>query len=233
MKTYFLFFALFIQFSTSFAQDLEDTVYNFPVPIFTNSNHSLLVLESAWDQMPNLGDEWAVIDTEGQIVGTSPIYLGHNGMAVWGDSPKTKIKDGLYANERFSIVHWNKKEDTYEVYEQFSIQRGSVTYLKDGFTIVNSLGMPRSFDRPKQVYYHLKSVLSDVHIFSYYADAPGDYKLELTYGGVMLFKRQDLFCTRGYYSYDYDKELSPGIYTLNLYWNNKIVASKKIVIDNK
>lgn len=226
-------YLLFFKISFICAQSPVDTVvHQFPVPIFTNSNLSLLVLESAWENAPTKGDEWAVIDAQGQIVGSSPIYEGHNGMPVWGDASNTSIKDGLIHNERFSILHWHKENDVYNLYSNFSIYRGTVTYVKDGFTIVNSLGVPSDYVRPTDVYYHLKSVLSEFNVFSVYVSQSGSYSLVLSLGDEIIFEQNTNALDCGFYSYNYKSELSNGHYTLSLYSSGNQVIEKRFFILN-
>lgn len=230
MKNCFLFLVLFAHFS-SHAQDLDDTVYEFPVPVFTNSNLSLLILESAWKQAPIFGDEWAVIDTEGQIVGASPIFEGHNGMPIWGDAPNTSVKDGLSINERFSILHWSREEDVYDIYSQFSIHKGSDFYIKDGFTIVSSLGPAEVYKRPSDVYYHLKSVLSETtNIFSFYINQSGTYSLRVLHENKVIFEQVNLVIERGFYAYDYPNDLSSGGYEIILYIDNNQFIKKDFFV---
>jgi len=230
MKNYFFIFFLFVEFSLCFAQGVDDTISAFPTPVFTNSNLSLLVLETAWNKTPKLGDEWAVIDSEGQIVGCSPIYEGHNGMPIWGDAPNTPVKDGLSNSERFAIVLWNKEEDTYTVYNQFSIYQGTVTYLKDGFTIVNSLGVPKEYKRPSNVYYHIKSVLSETSTFSMFVSQLGKYSLRVYYNDEIIFELKNKELSRGFYSYDYNNNLKEGKYRVCLYDAKNQVDSKDFFI---
>ena len=60
----------------------------FPIPVFTDSNLSLIILSSAWDKSPNPGNEICIIDTNWNIVGISEVLPGNNGMPVWGDNQK-------------------------------------------------------------------------------------------------------------------------------------------------
>ena len=181
------------------------------------------------------GDEWAVIDSNGEIVGASPIFSGHNGMPIWGDASSTSVKDGLYANERFSIVHWSRAKDTYDIYKQFSIQRGTVTYLKDGFTIVSSLGPAEVYKRPSDVYYHVKSVLSETtNIFSLYVNQPGTYSLRVMHENKVIFEQVNLVLERGFYAYDYPNDLSSGEHEVVLYRSgNQIVKRISLYRNSK
>jgi len=176
------------------SQTRELTVENFPIPVFTNSNLSLLILGTAWSNNLIAGDEIAVLDTDGNVVGNSIVLVGHNGMAVWGDDPLTKEKDGISLGERFTIVHWSKKSNVYYSYKNFEIQTGTVTYVKDGFTIVSSMGEPEVFKRENLVSYHVKSVLSEFNVFSFYTDTKGIHSFKVSsFDGIVLEVADTIF----------------------------------------
>ena len=228
-KTFLLLFSLIFQFS--FSQETELKQRNFPIPIFTNSNLSLVILESAWDNTPVEGDEIAVIETDGEVVGNSIVLSGNNGLAIWGDNPLTNEKDGLFVGERFSILHWSKSTDTYSVYSNFSFQTGTSAYIKDGFTIINSLGKAVPFTRTSEVYYHIKSVLSEKTSFSFYIQQNGVYSLSVTGNDAVFFELENVFFKRGYHSFDSPDLIPSGNYSIGLSSENLLVNSKVFSVE--
>jgi len=229
-KTFFLLFSLIFQFSFS-QESTELKVQNFPVPVFTNSNLSLVILGSAWYNSPLEGDEIAVIETDSEIVGNSIVLQGHNGLAIWGDNPLTNEKDGLFVGERFSILHWSKSTDTYSVYSNFSFQTGTSAYIKDGFTIINSLGKAVPFTRTSEVYYHIKSVLSEKTSFSFYIQQNGVYSLSVTGNDAVFFELENVFFKRGYHSFDSPDLIPSGNYSIGLSSENLLVNSKVFSVE--
>jgi len=228
-KTFLLLFSLIFQFS--FSQETELKQRNFPIPIFTNSNLSLVILESAWDNTPVEGDEIAVIETDGEVVGNSIVLSGNNGLAIWGDNPLTNEKDGLFVGERFSILHWSKSTDTYSVYSNFSFQTGTSAYIKDGFTIINSLGKAAPFTRTSEVCYHIKSVLSEKTSFSFYIQQNGIYSLSVTGNDAVFFELENVFFKRGYHSFDAPDLIPSGNYSIGLSSENLLVNSKVFSVE--
>ena len=228
-KTFLLLFSLIFQFS--FSQETELKQRNFPIPIFTNSNLSLVILESAWDNTPVEGDEIAVIETDGEVVGNSIVLSGNNGLAIWGDNPLTNEKDGLFVGERFSILHWSKSTDTYSVYSNFSFQTGTSAYIKDGFTIINSLGKAAPFTRTSEVCYHIKSVLSEKTSFSFYIQQNGIYSLSVTGNDTVFFELENVFLKRGYHSFDAPDLIASGRYTIGLSSENLLIDSKVFSVE--
>ena len=228
MKKPFLYlFLLLVQLVIAQEQiQPEVKVKNFPIPIFTNSNLSLLILGSAWDESPKLGDEISVIDSNGNIVGISIVLLGHNGMPIWGDNPNTIVKDGLATGEKYKVVHWNSKKDEYREFEDFKLENGTNSYVKDGFTIIGSLGESKKINRTTDVYYHIKSVLSDVSLFSFYTPEKGIYELIVLREGEFVFEAKSMTYKRGYHSFEFTEDLPAGNYTVELFLENKVISSK-------
>ena len=212
------------------AQENNLKVENFPIPVFTNSNLSLLILGSAWVNVPVLGDEIAVVDSEGQFVGNSIVLEGHNGMPIWGDNPNTTVKDGLALGERFRIIHWSKELNKYYLYSDFKIQTGTVTYVKDGFTIVNSMEKSTVFSRASDVDYHLKSVLSEENKFSCYIQKKGLYSLKVYSSDVVLYAIKDTYFEEGFHSFNFTNQITENSYIIELSSNSKVVASKNFEV---
>ncbi len=219
-----LLFTVFFQIS--YAQEQTQLeVQNFPIPIFTNSNLSLVILSSAWEVQPQQGDELSVLDFNGLMVGSCVVLEGHNGLPIWGDNLSTSVKDGLSVGEYFRVLHWSKATDTYKVYSVFNVQSGGVTYLKDGFTIINSLGTPKDYNRDFSVYYHLKSVLSTQTKFSFYVPISGDYALRVYSAESTLYEIQETSFEKGYTSFDFPSEIPEGSYTVELTSGAKLLDS--------
>jgi len=226
-KPFVYLFLLIVQLAIAQEQNQPELkVKNFPIPIFTNSNLSLLILGSAWDESPKLGDEISVMDSNGNIVGISVVLLGHNGMPIWGDNPKTIVKDGLSTGEKYKVVHWSSKKDEYRVFTDFKLENGTDSYVKDGFTIIGSLGEPKKIIRTTDVYYHIKSVLSDVSLFSFYTSEKGIYDLKVLKEGGFVFETKSMTYERGYYSFEFTENLTAGNYTIQLISENKLISSK-------
>ena len=229
-KTLFLLLTFVIQFASA-QSETELQVQNFPVPVFTNSNLSLVILGSAWYNAPLLGDELAVIDSNDEVVGNSVVLQGHNGLAIWGDNPLTKVKDGLFVGERFRIIHWSKNTDAYTLYSEYSTQTGTNSYIKDGFTIVNSVGKAESYTRETAVYYHVKSVLSKRSKYSFYVKEKGVYSLEVRSSSGLLFELKEKFFEKGYHGFNAPSLIPQGAYFINLSSNNKVLTSKSFIVD--
>ena len=224
-KLFFYLCVLIFQFLNA-QEDNVSHVKNYPIPIFTDSNLSLVILVSAWDKLPNSGDEISIIDANWNVVGTSKVLSGNNGMAIWGDNPKTIVKDGLLKGEKYKLVLWNSVKDEYRAYKDFKLGNGTEGYIKDGFTVIESLGKSKKIDRITDVYYHVKSVLSDNTLFSFYTTIEGVYQLKVFRDGELVFETKSMNYDRGYYSFEFFENLVAGKYVVNLVSENKLISTK-------
>ena len=80
--------------------------------------------------------------------------------------------------------------------------------------------------RTTDVYYHIKSVLSDISLFSFYTTNKGVYQLNVSREGELVFETQPINYERGYYSFEFIKSLSTGTYKIDLISENKLISSK-------
>ena len=227
----FLVFQLVFSQTSQTSQTRELTVENFPIPVFTNSNLSLLILGTAWSNNLIAGDEIAVLDTDGNVVGNSIVLVGHNGMAVWGDDPLTKEKDGISLGERFTIVHWSKKSNVYYSYKNFEIQTGTLTYVKDGFTIVSSMGEPEVFKRENLVSYHVKSVLSEFNVFSFYTDTKGIHSFKVSSFDGIVLEVSDTIFDQGFHFFLDSLDLPVNTYDVELFSEKQLLSKKTFSVD--
>ena len=62
----------------------------FARPVNTGSNHTVMILETAWEDDIRDGDELAAYDKDGNMVGSIALQQGHNAIAVWGDDDITE-----------------------------------------------------------------------------------------------------------------------------------------------
>ena len=79
----------------------------------TNSNMTIgLPIDSWVDFNIQYGDELAVFDTEGNLVGVSVLEDGNNGVVVWADDESSKEKDGMLSGEEFVFQLWQESSNT-------------------------------------------------------------------------------------------------------------------------
>ena len=84
----------------------------------------------------------------------------------------------------------------------------------------------KKISRPTDVYYHIKSVLSDVSLFSFYTPQKGIYKLVVSREGEFVFEGKSMTYNRGFYSFKFTEDLPAGNYTVELFSKKKLISSK-------
>ena len=88
-----------------YGSDLE----KFETPVNTYSNMTIGFPESSLNV--DDGDELAVFDQLGNLVGVSKLESGNNYIVVWGDDEETIDKDGLLVGEEMTFQLWKKQEN--------------------------------------------------------------------------------------------------------------------------
>ena len=90
-----------------YGSDLE----KFETPVNTYSNMTIGFPESSLNV--DDGDELAVFDQLGNLVGVSKLESGNNYIVVWGDDEETIDKDGLLVGEEMTFQLWKKQENKF------------------------------------------------------------------------------------------------------------------------
>lgn len=116
--------------------EIAKNTKRFARPVNTGSNHTVLILESAWEETPKDGDEIAAYDKEGNMVGSVALQEGHNSIAIWGDDDFTEEKDGMQREELFSLVLYKSDSDEMISLIVSDFERGSNSFNKDGLTVI-------------------------------------------------------------------------------------------------
>jgi len=134
--------ALLFSTTSADAQDYRKAIdtQRFSQSVNTGQNQTLLILDSSWgENKPEIGDEIAAYDSQGNMV-SSVVYLGeHTGLALWGDDQYTQTKEGLSKEETFHLKWWKKSKDELVSLEVSKFERGDDTYNKDEITVVSEL----------------------------------------------------------------------------------------------
>ena len=92
--------------------EVKSELYHFTKPLNTGSNMSLVLPEYAWVNKPLPGDEIAVYDTRGLLVGAMPFQNGNIVIPVYGNDELSQVKDGLNNGEVFSLSIWSNKNNS-------------------------------------------------------------------------------------------------------------------------
>ena len=117
-----------------YGSDLE----NFDLPVTTYLNMTIGFPVNSLNVED--GDELAVFDQLGNLVGVSKLKSGNNYIVVWGDDEETIDKDGLLLDEKMIFKLWKKQEDKiFIVIPQWS--EGSDNFSVNGINIAESVNV--------------------------------------------------------------------------------------------
>jgi hypothetical protein len=84
----------------------------FVIPNNTGSNMTIGIPQSAWPTLPSMGDEIALLNNQGDVLGAS-VYTGNAiSINLWGDDAVTGNIDGIGGGESFTLAIWNRASNT-------------------------------------------------------------------------------------------------------------------------
>ena len=242
MKTLSLSIALLIS-AGLFAQTADLSPYQkktmnterFARPVNTGVNHTLLILGSAWEVSPELGDEIAVYDSEKNMVASVawiPEQEGHSGLAIWGDDETTSEKEGMTKGETFSVVLFDKSEDKMTALKINRWERGDNVFAKDGVSVVGSITTTAIITQEMELFQNVPNPVMDITSISFYL--PKDGKVKLTVSNtlgqeVMTLSQEDY--KKGMHTIAMDaSSLSTGVYFYKLEANKTSITKQLTLV---
>lgn len=112
---------------------------------------------TAWDSLPEIGDEIGVSDLSGRIFGAAVFEGKDLGFVVWGDNVLSQEKDGLKNFEPFRVVIWRQSTGFEDFVNIGSWIQGDSIYGENKISIVEQV---KKIDEPSDRDYEL-NVLSE------------------------------------------------------------------------
>ena len=207
----------------------------FARPVNTGINHTLLILGSAWEVSPELGDEIAVYDSQKNMVASiawRPEQEGHSGLAIWGDDETTSEKEGMTKGESFSIVLFDKSEDKMSELTVNRWERGDNTFSKDGVSVVGSIATSTVLTQELELFQNVPNPVMDNTSISFYL--PKDGKVRLTVSNTLgqeIMTIADTSYQKGMHTVSMDAtSLSTGVYFYKLEANNTSLTKQLTLV---
>ena len=242
MKTFYLSFALLISAGlnaqTSDLSSYQKKTMNterFARPVNTGLNHTLLILGSAWENSPEIGDEIAGYDSEKNLVSSiawRPEQEGHSGMAIWGDDETTSEKEGMLKGETFSIVLFDKSEDQITELKVNQWERGDNTFSKDGLSVISSISTANVVTQELELFQNVPNPVMDNTSISFYLPEDGQVRLTVsnTIGQEIMTLASDNY-TKGMHTIQMDaKVMSTGVYFYKLEANKTSITKQLTIV---
>ena len=207
----------------------------FARPVNTGSNHTLLILGSAWENSPEIGDEIAVYDSEKNLVSSvawRPEQEGHSGLAIWGDDESTQEKEGMLKGETFSIVLFDKSEDQITELKVNQWERGDNVFSKDGLSVISSITTANVVAQELELFQNVPNPVMDNTSISFYLPEDGNVRLTVsnTIGQEIMTLVSDNY-TIGMHTIQMDaKTLSTGVYFYKLEANKTSITKQLTLV---
>jgi len=205
----------------------------FARPVNTGSNHTVLILETAWGEPLGLGDEIAAYDSKGNMVGSIALQNGHNAIAIWGDDEYTQEKEGLADGEVFTFVLYNQVTDKLSELKVSNWERGNNLFAKDGVSVIAGMQQLEVIDQELELFQNIPNPVRDNTEISFYLPEATKAKLSLTNAlGQEVFTKSNKDYKKGLHKVSLQRaNLASGMYYYSLQTNTKIVTKQLTIID--
>ena len=205
----------------------------FARPVNTGSNHTVLILESAWNDTPQQGDEIAAYDSKGNMVGSVALQNGHNAIAIWGDDEYTQEKEGLANGEVFTLVFYNNESDVLSEIKVSDWERGNNMFAKDGMSVIAGFEQQDVIAQEMELFQNVPNPVRVNTEIGFYL--PEDTRATITLTNsigqeVVTITNKDY--ERGYHSVNLEREtLSSGMYFYSLKTQTKTLTKQLTIIE--
>lgn len=205
----------------------------FARPVNTGSNHTVLVLESAWEESIQEGDELAAYDKEGNMVGSVALQTGHNSIAIWGDDVYTEEKEGLHIGETFSLVFYKKATDELIPLQVSEYERGSNQYAKDGMTVIAGFQQDAVLTQELELFQNVPNPVRSSTEISFFLPEATRATLSLTSSiGQEVITLTDKDYEKGTHSIHLERNTLPaGMYFYSLRTSTKILTKQLTITE--
>jgi len=120
-------------------EDVSFVSLRYSKPINTGNNMTLGIPNHVWINEPKEGDEIAVFDQNGLLVGNDKYRKGGSAVTIWGDDELTGVKDGLFVDEEFALKLLRTDEDMTETIQVHRWEEGSGSYNINGISIIGAI----------------------------------------------------------------------------------------------
>jgi len=205
----------------------------FARPVNTGSNHTVLVLESAWTENPEQGDELAAYDSKGNMVGSVALQEGHNSIAIWGNDEFTQEKEGLENAEVFSLVLYKKGNDELIQLQVSDFERGTNSFVKDGMTVIAGFEQQEVITQEMELFQNVPNPVKSNTAISFYLPENTRAKITLSNSiGQEIITLTDKNYEKGLHKVSLQNaNLSAGMYYYSLRTQTKTLSKQLTVVE--
>ena len=106
-------------------------------PAATGNNMTVGIPSSAFVNLPRIGDEVGVFNSQGQLVGSVVFDGGNLAIPIWGDDDLTPETDGLTYSQGFELRIWNGQSEQGITIESWT--EGDGLYERDAIQIAEKV----------------------------------------------------------------------------------------------
>ena len=205
----------------------------FARPVNTGSNHTVLILDAAWESTPEIGDEIGAYDSKGNMVGSVALQEGHNAIAIWGDDEYTQEKEGLVNGEVFTLVLYNQARDKLSELKVSEWELGNDVFAKDGMSVIAGIQQQEQIAQELELFQNVPNPVRSNTEISFYLPEATKAKLCLTNTlGQEVYTLDYKDYEKGLHKVNLQRaNLASGIYYYSLQTSTKTLTKQLTVVE--
>ena len=201
---------------------------NYIVQETSGFNMTVGIPLSAWNEVPEYGDEIAVINSENKVIGSAVFANSNVGITVWGDDPYSDEIENISINDYFKFRLWKRSTGKEIEFNITNWQEGNDRYNTNAISVAKKVVVPEL------------AVSLDVNVFpnpfkkattiTYTVPEDGDIKISII---NILGKTVEIpfvgYKKSGQYSFEFDaSSLASGYYFCEIITSKDKVAKQLV-----
>lgn len=216
----------------SFANKKPDSKY-FMKPKPTGTSLALGIKCDAWDKLPNIGDEIAVVNSQNIVIGTGVFNNENLAITVWGQSDIVTNELGLKSGEVLKLLKYNIVNQEIEHLAVEEWMNGESTFKPNSIRVINKISTNSQFNCSVDLTLSLfPNPVKEELLMHLVSQTPQNINLEIYSSEGKLIHQELQTIFKGVNSIIYNAtSLAAGCYAILLKSNNKVLA-KTIFVKN-
>ena len=207
-------------------------LYNYTKAINTGDNMVIGIPLTAWENVPEIGDEIAAYNSKGVLVGSVTFNGESTALTVWGDDPTTDVIEGLLEGEVIDLEIWRKSDNSIEAITIDNWEEGNSIYVSNGIALAGNLRYNSTLDLGYELYSNFPNPFDVQTTISFFVPETGNVKIAVfDLVGNMVEELANTNFESGMHNLTFNAEnLAQGTYFVRMLAGDSMLTNKMDVV---
>ena len=207
-------------------------LYNYTKAINTGDNMVIGIPLTAWENMPEIGDEIAAYNSKGVLVGSVTFNGESTALTVWGDDPTTDVIEGLLEGEVIDLEIWRKSDNSIETITIDNWEEGNNIYVSNGIALAGNIRYNSTLDLGYELYSNFPNPFDVQTTISFFVPETGNVKIAVfDLVGNMVEELANTNFESGMHNLTFNAEnLAQGTYFVRMVAGDSMLTKKMDVV---